>query len=170
MRRILTLLTVSLALMLGSVNELNAQGAHAKGDIFLNPGIGFGTWGIRGGGRTPVAIQFDAHFGVHDYVSVSPYFTMKFSPVVIGVGARGLFHFYQLIGNKVSKDIKSDQIDIYVHLAIGTDIATDGFNPGANFRMAGGVGLRWMPHPTWGMFTEFGNPASIWSLGACIRL
>ena len=80
MKRLLTLLAVSLALMMGSISETNAQGAHAKGDIFLNPGIGFGTWGLRGGGRTPVAIQFDAHFGVHDYVSVGPYFGLKFSP------------------------------------------------------------------------------------------
>lgn len=165
MKRLLTLLLIAFLGLGLSTQNVNAQ-AHAKGDVFLSPGIGVGTWGPLAPGT--IAVVFDARFGVHDYASVGPWAGFKFSPFVFGVGAMGTFHFWQLAADKSNASLAADKIDLYFSLYLGVDVWTGGST--TRFRGSGALGFRWMPTQTIGLFTEVGNPEAFWTIGAALRI
>jgi hypothetical protein len=165
MKKLFTLSLLAFSLALFTSENVHAQ-AHQKGDVFLSPGFGLGTWGPLA--PDVFAITFDARFGVHDYASVGPWAGFKFNPFVLGVGAMGTFHFWQLAADKSSANLAADQIDLYFSLYLGADIWTGGST--TRFRGSGALGFRWMPIQSVGLFTEIGNPNAVWTIGAAFRI
>jgi hypothetical protein len=130
----------------------NAQ-AFEKGGKYISLGLGGANfWHIYTdatynsyygfGGYTPITGQLSVQgeFSVHEYVGVG--FTAGiggragggisrfgfgytgYSPEFnIPIGVIANFHFYQLIADKVGKDIHSDKLDVYAGLNIGSGVA-----------------------------------------------
>jgi len=82
----------------------------------------------------PVTGQFNfqGEFGVHKYVGLGfttgiggrgPVSRNYLGELNIPVGLIANFHFYQLIADKVGKDIHSDKLDVYAGLNIGSGVA-----------------------------------------------
>jgi hypothetical protein len=149
-----------------------------KGNVLLSPGIGWGTR-VGGSGFFWPNFTFNADFGVHEYVSVGPYGSFAFGRNGVnafGVGARASFHWWQLLDHKVEKDLKQDQLDLYLPFWMGARIITN--QNGHNARASGfdgglGFGLRWYPNanPRFALFSEWGRgPISWGSVGATIKL
>lgn len=75
-------------------------------------------------------LNYQLEFAIHDYVGIG--FTTGIgvgsagyysSEIAIPFGAIGNFHFYQLIDDKVSKDIHADKLDIYAGVNLGSGVA-----------------------------------------------
>jgi hypothetical protein len=120
MKKLLFALVLSLGL--GTVNTADAQ-VMSKGTILVSPNFNLGYYngfnddlyngydGFTPGGTVNVDI------GVHDYVSVGPYvgFAGRNGFRNIAFGARGNFHFGQLIGDKKGVDLLTDKLDLYYY-------------------------------------------------------
>ena len=184
---LIILITVSLAIF-----DTNAQ-AFKKGDVMLSPGIGLGVYGPGlGAFGFALPIVFNADFGVHDYVSVGAYGGFwtrgnntwgggRFNS--IHFGARGTFHWWQLLDEKVSADLISDKLDIYFTPWLGYNIRTfpDGWGgvgwwgTGSSFRgnrFQGGalLGARYFFTENIGVFGEFGaTPTSVTNWGVTFK-
>ncbi|CAN5339448.1 hypothetical protein BH09BAC1_BH09BAC1_25260 [soil metagenome] len=76
-------------------------------------------------------INYQLEFGVSKYVGVGLTTgiggrgnrSYGYSEVNVPIGVIANFHFYQLIDDKVSKDIHADKLDIYVGANLGSGIA-----------------------------------------------
>ncbi|MCO5248518.1 MAG: hypothetical protein M9887_06190 [Chitinophagales bacterium] len=169
-----------------SLGIANAQ-AIEKGDFLLQPSLNLGGYGTYSSGFG-IGVTLNGEYAVHDYVSVGAFFgfnshtgnsDIRFSR--IGFGARGVFHFWQLIDDKVSKDLKSDKIDFYLPVHLGYDLYRwsgyknyQGWTKPANsgqFRIGSGLGLRYYFAPKFAIALEVGgmevSPAKI---GVTIKL
>ena len=121
---------LDVAFNLGSHGAIAGRGGFARGI-----GVGF----VPG-----VTINFD--YAVHPYASVGGYvgFGARYKVAQIGVGARGVFHIYQLISDKAGTKVDPGKLDFYFPLHIGAVIATSkggGTAAGASF--GGGLGVRY---------------------------
>lgn len=152
--------------------------AVQKGDVVLQPALNIGAYGPVSryeNGSWGGAI-FNADFAVHDYVSVGPYLGFNSGKVFnsIGVGARGVFHWWQLIDDRRSGRLRSDQIDFYLPFYLGfrkvrsnenSIIVEDDFLPGI------GLGFRYYLNDNIGIAFEFGGmEMSSAKLGVAIKL
>lgn len=148
-----------------STEKLQAQ-AHEKGDIILSPFIGAGNWGYYGRDYAmPVGVNLD--FAVHKYADVGPYAGVLLNRNYSGInfGARANFNWWQLLDDKVAKDLKGDVIDLYYTLGFGYEIFT-GLN-NANywrrrddinrFRWHSAMGIRWYFAPRIALMAEVGG-------------
>jgi hypothetical protein len=124
----------------GKYLNLNLGGAqmwHIGGDLKRD------YYGFTGYAPITGQIGVQMEFGVHEYVGVG--FTTGFgfgagigrgywggyyggyytySPEInVPIGAFANFHFYQLIADKVSKNIHADKLDIYAGLNLGSGVA-----------------------------------------------
>lgn len=170
------LILLFLTILLAFPTRSSAQ-SFEKGDVLLSPGIGWGTR-IAGSGFFWPNFTFNADFGVHEYVSVGPYAAFAFGNNGVnafGVGARASFHWWQLLDNKVEKDLKQDQLDLYLPVWMGARINTNknGGAKSSGFDGGLGFGLRWYPNanPRFALFGEWGRgPISWGSIGATIKL
>lgn len=171
MKKLLAIVVLIFALSF----QLEAQKSFQKGNVLLNPGVGLGSnYGLIYSGFRP-SVFFSADFGVHDYVSVGPYVGATFFNGVTGVdfGARGNFHWWQLLDDKVEKDLLQDQLDIYATLWLGGEIGTGSFNFGRGFDAGFTQGIRWYPKANnrFALFGEFGwTPISYSTIGATIKI
>ncbi len=168
---------------------LSAQ-AFEKGDVMISPGIGLGVYGVgySVGFAVPVVLNFD--IGVHDYVSVGAYggfwtrkwnyaFNDDYRFTSSHFGARASFHFWQLIDDKVSSDLKSDKLDIYVTPWLGYNLRTSKyvgsgsatvFNYGNRFQGGAQVGVRYFVSKNIGFFGEWGGtPTAFANIGATFK-
>lgn len=155
------------------VPQCSAQ-AHQKGDVDLSPGIGVGNYGWYNYGRRNYGIPlvFYADFGVHDYASVGPYGGLIIFDDVLGInfGARGIFHFWQLIDDKVSADLKADILDFYFSIFLGWEIFDNEF-VGDRFRGGGLLGIRWYFVEHVALFAEVGGtPMGYSTLGVTFKI
>ncbi|MEZ5008103.1 MAG: hypothetical protein R2753_08140 [Chitinophagales bacterium] len=157
--------------------NVEAQKSFEKGDVLLSPGIG---WGTRVGASNffwPNVI-FNADFGVHDYVSVGPYAAVAFGGNrynAYSIGACASFHWWQLLDDKVAKDLKQDQIDFYLPFWLGARILTNhnGSSRSNGFDAGLGLGLRWYPNANqrFALYGEWGRgPISWGSVGMTIKV
>lgn len=168
---VIAILSISLA--------SNGQ-AFEKGGKYISLGLGganfwhisangyFGSYGNFG--YTPITGQLSVQgeFGVHKYVGVG--FTTGIggraagtgiyrygwgagysSEFNIPVGIIANFHFYQLIADKVGKDIHSDKLDVYAGLNLGSGVAmfpgTDPLQVSALFFVGPQIGARYFFTP-----------------------
>jgi hypothetical protein len=183
MKKLLILLTV---LITGASLSFGQTKCFEKGNILLNPGVGFGErgWG-RGLGLLPgyygrgfrPTVSFSADFGVHDYVSVGPYVGMRFHGNgynTFGFGARGSFHWWQLLDDKVAADLKQDQMEIYYTLYLGANLFTDpDYSSRTRMGFGSTMGIRWYPNANnrFALFGEFGaTPISYTTIGCTIKI
>ncbi|MEZ5009871.1 MAG: hypothetical protein R2753_17105 [Chitinophagales bacterium] len=178
MKKVSVVLIVLISFL--SIQHANAQSkCFEKGNILLNPGIGFGTTSAGSGFFWPNFI-FSADFGVHDYVSVGPYVATAFGSNgrgAIGVGARSSFHWWQLMDDKVAKDLKQDQFEMYFTIWLGAEIlrvkANDEKNNVGGFDAGASLGFRWYPNANerFAFYGEWGRgPISWTTFGATINL
>ena len=171
MKTLLLVCVLFSGLFFFSNNETYAQ-AHEKGNVILTPSIGIGNWGYYNwgywGGRSysfPVA--FNADFAVHDYAGVGPFAGLLINSNYLGVqfGERGTFNWWQLLDDKVAKDLKGDVLDIYYSLGLGYEIFTNSeWGPGLSrghwnrFRWGSSMGVRWYFSERIGLMGEVGAP------------
>jgi hypothetical protein len=163
-------------LILGMSLQVNAQKSFQKGNVLLNPGVGIGSnYGAFYGGFRP-SVFFAADFGVHDYVSVGPYVGSTFFRNATGIdfGARGNFHWWQLLDDKVNADLKQSQLDIYATLWMGGELFVfDSGSTTGGFDIGFTQGVRWYPksNKRFALFAEFGyTPISYATIGATIKI
>lgn len=134
--------------------ELWAQ-AHEQGDINLSPGINFGNYKYHGP-DFGLSLIFYADFSPHDYASVGPYFgTVISSGTAFDFGARGNFHAWQFIDDRVEDDLRADILDIYFSLYVGAEVSNY-----YKSRARGGAmfGLRWYFVESVALMFEVGAP------------
>ncbi|MCO5231762.1 MAG: hypothetical protein M9958_11485 [Chitinophagales bacterium] len=174
------------ALLLMSMVPFVKGQAIEKGNFIIQPSLNLGGYGAYSSGFG-IGATLNAEYAVHNYVSVGGFagFSTNSSSNInfyrIGFGARGVFHFWQLIDDKVSKDLKADKIDFYVPLHLGYNLYRwSGYKdyPGwtkpsssGQFRVGSGIGLRYYFTPKFGIALEVGgmeiSPAKI---GVSIKL
>jgi hypothetical protein len=151
--------------------------AVEKGDLVIQPSLTLGAYGpfdrYKDGSWGGVMLNID--YAVHDYVSVGGYFgfTGNDNFRQFGAGARGVFHWWQLLDDRRPRDLKSDKVDFYLPFFVGvrsiatsegTKIDTDWF-PGI------GVGIRYYFNDKVGLAFEFGGmEMSTAKLGVSIKL
>lgn len=135
------------------------DGAAHKGMVILQPDLNVGSNYGRGYSTFIPGFTFNADFGVHDYVSVGPYagFGVKNKFNFIGVGARGVFHWWQLLDDKVNADLKSDVIDFYLPVFLGVDLFTHkNYGSDVRFKSGAGLGFRYYFVEKFGVNLEWG--------------
>lgn len=133
--------------------------AHEKGNFIISPHIGVGNWDYYiGSYGFPVGANFD--FAVHKYADVGPYagILVKRNYLGINFGARGNFNWWQLLDDKVAKDLKADKIDLYYTLGLGYEIFTDLPSDVNRFRWSSAMGIRWYFAEKIGLMAEVGAP------------
>ena len=137
MKRIVLLF--GLILFVSGIYAQEGQAPLSKGDMQLNMGLGFGTWGL------PIYAGMD--FAVHDDVTVGPEISVIFdsNTVYFGAVGRGDYHFNRIIG------IPSEW-DFYAG-------ASAGFRAGQDFNALFGVqvGGRWYWSEKWALNVELGG-------------
>lgn len=184
----ITLLLFALALAVMAPVDTRAQAkCFEKGNVLLNPGIHYGFRYYRhvsflGSGFFAPNIGFSADFGVHDYASVGPYMGIGFDKLgdtkfrYIAVGARGNFHWWQLLDDRVSADLKQEQVELYFTVWMGAYINSSNketFGTRGKFDGGATFGVRYYPkgNPTFAIFNEWGRTALGWGqIGATIKV
>lgn len=166
-------------------------GAAHKGMIVLQPDFNLGShyafnrydygyyYGYGYYGFVP-GFTFNVDFGVHDYVSVGPFVGMggRNGYMNIAVGARGVFHWWQLLDDKVGADLKSDKIDFYfpVHLGVMIDRWKGFYDAKGKQWHAGaiggaGLGFRYYIVKQFGVNLEWGWMEMSWAkIGLTVNL
>lgn len=200
MKKLFYLVAVVLITALILPMNANAQGSESgeirgfnKGKIVPQIGIGLGTYYYTPGyvGRSfAVPVVFGIEGGVHDYVGVGGYFgfvTRRYDRSynwngvrrervsTLSTGARGTFHFYNMIEDLTGADLFTDKLDIYVGVLLGYEhnIYSDENIDSYRGRFFGGgmVGVRYYPTKCFGIYAEVGrNVLSFINLGAAFRL
>jgi len=168
MKQIIASLLLATGILLGS----NVYGqASAKGNFVLTPSFNIGGHTLFGytylGSGFPIGATLNADINVHDYVSVGPWVgynyrgTSGWTDHTIGFGARGNFHFWQLIDDKVEKDLKADKIDWFYTLALGGYLnrfkSDGGFEDNnGGFTFGSSLGIRYYFNDHVGISFEYG--------------
>lgn len=171
-----------------TATKASGDGAAHKGMVILQPDFNIGAHhGFYGGigafgyyGFVP-GFTFNVDFGVHDYVSVGPYigFGGRSGYMDMAVGARAVFHWWQLLDDKVNADLLSDKIDFYFPVNIG--IRMDRWKgyywdkPGKEWRFrangGAGLGIRYYFVEKFGVNFEWGYQEMSWAkFGLTVKL
>lgn len=137
MKRIVLLLGI--ILVSTSLFAQEGEAPLSRGDMQINFGLGFGTWGLPVYGGLDIA--------VHDDVTIGPEISVIFDRNVVyfGAVARGDYHFNRIIGI-------SQEWDFYAGASLG-------FRAGPDFNALFGVqvGGRWYWDERWGLNVEIGG-------------
>lgn len=132
----------------------------------------FGFYGFGIGFRPGFTLNVD--FAVHPYASVGGYIGMdgRYKTFGIGVGARGVFHIYQLIADKANTKVDPGKLDFYFPLHIGGIIYTSkGGGTSGGFTMGGGLGVRYYFTDKFGIMAETGwLEMSVAKVGLSVKL
>jgi hypothetical protein len=151
--------------------------AVERGDLVIQPSVTLGAYGpsdrYKNGSWGGVMLNVD--YAVHDYVSVGGYFgfTGNDNFRQFGAGARGVFHWWQLLDDRRPKDLKSDKVDFYLPFFVGVrSISTsDGTRIDNDWFPGIGVGIRYYFNDKVGLAFEFGGmEMSTAKLGVSIKL
>jgi dienelactone hydrolase len=162
--------------------------AVEKGDFVLQPSLNLGGYGgYPGYGGFGLGATLNADFAVHNYISVGPFIgynvkseskdNYKYSR--LGIGARGVFHWWQLLDDKVAKDLKADKIDFYVPVFVGGYLSSARFDgnkkddyDNRNGVLAGvGIGFRYYFQQNIGISLEWGRQEMSYAkIGVAIKM
>lgn len=162
-----------------TITGIFSLSAVEKGDVVLQPSLNLGAYGpyYRYSDGSWGGVIFNADFAVHDYISVGPYlgFNSGNGFNSIGVGARGVFHWWQLIDDRRSGRLRSDQFDIYLPFYVGFRKVRNNEGVQINLRddfLPGiGLGFRYYFNDNIGIAFEFGGmEMSSAKLGVAIKL
>jgi len=157
-------------------------GAIEKGSFVIQPDLNLGGYGLVGWGGFGFGATLNLEYAVHDYASVGGY--VGYSTIArsgtnfhrIGFGARGVFHFWNLIDDKTSGNLRSDVVDFYFPLHLGYHIykfdkSYYWAGSSGKFRMGAGLGVRYFFNEKIGINLEVGGMEMSWSkLGVTIKL
>lgn len=159
-----------------SKSKASGDAASEKGDFVIQADFNLGTiysgYGYGWGGYSRFTPGFTMNFdyNVHQYAGVGAYVGMNFNKnfFMIGVGARGVFHWWQLLDDKVSADLKADKIDFYLPLHLGVkmiswrhDLIDDKMR--VRFNGGSGLGFRYYFTPKIGVNLEWGWQELSWA-------
>ncbi len=188
---------LGIAVLLAGYSSVNAQ-AFDKSSKLITLGIGGAQYwnvggyagsygGLYGYGWAPTSgeVSVQAEFGVHKYVGVGGFIGIggggwgvpgsNWGQLNIPIGALANFHFYQLIADKVSKDIHADKLDIYAGLNLGTGAGiwfADNKKVGSSALIWGGpqVGIRYYFKPNIAVNGELGYGKTFINGGITFKL
>lgn len=188
-------IAAAVALLIGMAGAMNSQAqAFDRDSKILSIGFGGATMAHFDPGYyyspryywTPVTGQFlfQGEFAVHKYVGIG--FTTGlggggswrtyYPELNVPIGFIANFHFYQLIADKTSRDIKSDKLDIYAGLNIGSGVAFVFDGPGNRrgvhplFFAGPQLGLRYYFVPKVALNAELGYGKSWANIGFSFKL
>lgn len=172
-----------------SIFSFTSVKAVEKGDFVIQPSLNLGGFGYSGfSGGFNLGVTANLEYTVHDYVSVGGYvgynssINSVYSYSRIGFGARGIFHFWELIENATGSDLKSDKLDIYLPVHLGyhiyrfdskyTNQYGGVYSPkSGQFRAGGGLGIRYYFNPSIAAALEVGAMEMSWAkIGVAIKL
>lgn len=155
-----------------------------KGNMYHQIGVGGQNyWRISAPGRgawwnfADFTTQYQAEWGIHDYVGLGFHAGITAggfrgtTSLYVPLGVQANFHFYQLIDDKVSSDIKSEKLDIYagVNVGAGPAFITSTGDVFGGVHAGPQVGVRFYPKSNIGMFAEVGYGKSFAQFGLVIR-
>ncbi len=145
--------------------------------------LGFGVqpyFTIPAGANFGFNFLYQAEWGIGKYVGLGFHAGTNLRPyrkaldMLVQVGMQGNFHFYQLIDDKVSKNLHADKLDIYGGLNLGG-------GPGFSFskfydtEIYGGwyigpqVGVKYYPSKHFGLFAEVGYGKALTMIGIVLK-
>ncbi len=174
-------------------SKSSSSGGIQKGDMQLDvsfnlgshSGFGkksaFGFGGVGVGFSPGVTINFD--YAVHPYASVGGYIGFggggkfagtKIKAAYVGVGARGVFHIYQLIADKANTKVDPGKLDFYFPFHVGATIIIPGKKSGgkatAGATVGGGLGVRYYFTNNVGIMSEVGwLELALFKVGAAFK-
>lgn len=156
-------------------------GSSAKGNFLIQPSLDLGHhlgFGKNYSALIPdhaftglvPGLTLNLDYNVHDYLSVGVFYSVAFQNynanhvLYLGhaVGERTSFHWWQLLDDKSPADLRSNKIDLDLHVHLGAYIMSEkdklsgykyhryGFNAGA------GMGLKYYFVPNFGVFIDGG--------------
>jgi hypothetical protein len=129
-------------------------------------------------------INVQMEFGIHQYVGLgfttgvggrSGWGNGYSGEVNFPIGFICNFHFYQLIADRIAKNIHADELDIYAGLSVGSGLAYTYYDD-ASRRLVplafGGIhaGVRWFFAPRMGLNAEIGFGKSLVNFGMVFKL
>ncbi|MEZ5037005.1 MAG: hypothetical protein R2760_05885 [Chitinophagales bacterium] len=154
--------------MIKKTKSESSSSAASKGMLIIQPDLNLGDHGgfskNSGGVGFIPGFTLNVEYGVHDYVSVGGYFGYgaRNKAHHIAVGARGTFHWWQLLDDKVSADLKSDKIDFYMPVHLGVYMYMGGGTT-ARFNGGAGLGFRYYFVDNIGVNMEWGRQEMSWA-------
>lgn len=171
--------TKSLTLYFGGANMLHIPANYS----YYN---GFYSYSLY----SPITGQLgvEMEFGVHKYVGVGFNVGMggRANGLVFGnelnvpVGAVANFHWWQLLDDKVGKDMKSDKLDIYAGIDLGTGVAmhfndskyytTNNMDIDALVFVGPHIGIKYYPIERLGIGGELGYGKTFANFGLTFKL
>ena len=169
-------------------------GASAKNNFVIQPTLNIGHHlgfaelnyaGNRYGNGLLLGMTLNLDYNVHDYISIGVYYGVAFknykdnNVAYLGqaVGARGAFHWWQLIDDKSDKDLFSEKLDFDFHAHLGAyilsykDKALDSKTKKYGLNAGGGIGLRYYFVDHFGVAIEAGYEEASWGkIGFAIKI
>lgn len=155
-----------------SKSKASGDAASEKGDFVIQADFNIGgTYRYLYGGFAP-GVTLNLDYNVHQYAGVGAYAAANFSKYYtqFAVGARGVFHWWQLLDDKIDADLKADKIDFYLPLHLGVrmvkykdDVWYDDNKLYVNFNAGSGLGFRYYFIPSIGMNLEWGWQELSWA-------
>ena len=150
--------------------------AIAKGDFIIQPNFNLGSHGsfdTRIRSFVP-GFTLNLDYAVHDYVTVGGFagFGGRNNYIEFVAGARGVFQWWQLVDDKAEKDLKSDQLSLYLPVHLGVYFGRiKGFDADAAFNGGAGLGIGYWFNENVGLAFEFGWMEMSWAkIGVPIKL
>lgn len=182
-------------LLLASTPQVKSQEAYEEGDILLNAGISFGTYGYGfvGNSSFTVPITISGEYGIHEYFSVGAMLgyakwsydwgylgdNYEYSWTYISFGARGSFHYLPLANEHLDFDIDTEKFDFYLSVFLGLenrnyktnyDYLNNYYSNDTRARLGTFAGFKYMFSDNFGMFLEGGAHAfGYLTLGASLK-
>lgn len=179
------ILTVTI-ILLCSVISYGQDKAYEEGEKVLNVGVslgyyGYGFFGDRSGFALPLNAAFE--YGFHEYISVGPYVgyarwnyeynagfgDTKYTWTFLAVGARGSFHYTEILNELTDGDINEEKVDLYVTLLLGMEFRSykddsgfDYYDNDTAFRLGPALGVRYLLSKNVGVYLEGGRGTFGW--------
>ena len=190
MRKVLLTIALSMSTLLLPAQNM----AYEQGNKLLNAGFslgyyGYGYFGNRSGFTVPLNASLE--YGITEQISVGPYAgyarwsyrynagfgETKYSWTFLAVGARGSFHYTEILNELTDGDINEEKVDLYVSLLLGLEFRSynddsdlDYYGNETVFRLGPNLGVRYLLTRNVGIYVEGGRGTFGWlNLGLAAR-
>lgn len=160
--------------------------AYEQGDKLLNAGFslgyyGYGYFGNRSGFSLPLNASLE--YGITDQISIGPYMGYarwswkyndgfgenKYSWTFVAAGARGSFHYTEILNELLDSDVNTQKWDFYASLFLGLefrsyndDLGLDYYGNDTVVRLGPNLGVRYLFKPNIGIYFEGGRGTFGW--------
>ena len=171
-----------------------SEGASAKKNVVIQPTLNVGHHlgfaslnyaGTKYGTGLLLGFTLNLDYNVHDYVSVGAYYSVAYknykstnvSYFGQATGARVALHWWQLLDDKLDKELLSEKLDFDIHGHIGAyfisykDKTLDTKTKKIGVNAGGGVALRYYFVEHFGVAIEAGYEEASWAkIGFAIKI